>query len=81
MLVNFAAGLLSKSMLVTLPVTLLILDWWPLRRMTAAGPLGLAGPAGGRAAGDLPRRTLRELVIEKLPMLALAAASAERGGS
>jgi Flp pilus assembly protein TadD len=76
LLVNFAAGLLSKSMLVTLPVALLILDWWPLRRVTEAGPLGIAGPAGGRQTGDLPRRSFRELVIEKIPPLALSAASA-----
>jgi Flp pilus assembly protein TadD len=28
----FAAGLMSKPMLVTLPVLLLLMDWWPLRR-------------------------------------------------
>jgi tetratricopeptide (TPR) repeat protein len=28
----FALGLLAKPMLVTLPVTLLLLDWWPLAR-------------------------------------------------
>jgi tetratricopeptide (TPR) repeat protein len=28
----FAASLLSKPMLVTLPILLLLLDWWPLRR-------------------------------------------------
>ena len=31
-LVFFVAGLLSKSMVVTLPVVLLILDFWPLQR-------------------------------------------------
>src|SRR5437773_2524652 len=36
----FAAGLLSKSIVVTLPVTLLVLDVYPLRR--------LGGPAGWR---------------------------------
>jgi Tfp pilus assembly protein PilF len=30
----FACGLLSKSMLVTLPFVLLLLDYWPLRRIT-----------------------------------------------
>ncbi|MBJ6725707.1 tetratricopeptide repeat protein [Geomesophilobacter sediminis] len=29
----FAASLLAKSMSVTLPVLLLLLDWWPLRRL------------------------------------------------
>jgi protein O-mannosyl-transferase len=40
-LVLFAAGLLCKPMLVTLPCLLLLLDYWPLGRWTAA-------PAGGR---------------------------------
>ncbi len=31
-LLYFALGLMSKAMLVTLPVTLLLLDYWPLRR-------------------------------------------------
>lgn len=31
-LIFFALGLMSKSMLVTLPLLLLILDYWPLRR-------------------------------------------------
>jgi Flp pilus assembly protein TadD len=32
-LLFFALGLMSKPMLVTLPFVLLLLDWWPLRRM------------------------------------------------
>src|SRR5947208_4783609 len=32
----FAAGLMAKPMLVTLPVLLLLLDYWPLRRFNAA---------------------------------------------
>src|SRR6202034_1537392 len=30
----FALGLMSKPMLVTLPFVLLLLDYWPLRRLT-----------------------------------------------
>ena len=56
-LVLFALGLMSKPMLVTLPITLLILDWWPLNRV--------------RTAGDW-----KQLVVEKLPMFAMSAASA-----
>lgn len=33
----FAGGLMSKSMLVTFPCVLLLLDWWPLGR--SAGPI------------------------------------------
>ncbi len=33
----FALGLLAKPMLVTLPFVLLLLDYWPLRRLTDAG--------------------------------------------
>ncbi len=58
--VLFALGLLAKPMLVTLPLTLLLLDYWPLRRIVL--PL--------RARG----RDLRPL-SEKLPLLALSAAS------
>jgi len=32
-LVFFALGLMSKPMLVTLPFVMLLLDWWPLRRV------------------------------------------------
>ncbi len=55
MMLLFALGLLSKPMLVTLPCTLLLLDWWPLRR--------------------LPTVSWRRLLLEKLPLFALAAAS------
>ncbi|MGO9476350.1 MAG: tetratricopeptide repeat protein, partial [Limisphaerales bacterium] len=33
-LVFFACGLMSKPMLVTLPFVMLLLDWWPLQRVT-----------------------------------------------
>jgi len=35
MLLAFLAGLMSKSMVVTLPVVMLLLDYWPLRRFEA----------------------------------------------
>ena len=53
----FACGLLSKSMLVTLPVLLLLLDWWPLQRTDPA------------SSGFAPAR---KLLIEKLPWLAMS---------
>jgi protein O-mannosyl-transferase len=61
----YALGLMCKPMLVTLPLVLLLLDYWPLNRWQAEEPsLRLAG-------GRVPRR----MVFEKLPLLALSAAS------
>jgi protein O-mannosyl-transferase len=57
-IVLFALGLLSKPALVTLPCLLLVLDYWPLKRI---------GPPW-----QLP--VVVRLVVEKLPLLALAAA-------
>jgi protein O-mannosyl-transferase len=54
--VAFGCGLLTKSMLVTVPLVLLLLDYWPLQRM-------------------VDRQTLRKLALEKIPLLALSAAS------
>ena len=35
----FALGLMSKPMLVTLPFAMLLLDWWPLKRVSGWKPL------------------------------------------
>ena len=65
----FAVGLLAKPMLVTLPLVLLLLDYWPLGRF----------PAGNLAdddlAGSQARRRLLLLIAEKIPLLALSAVS------
>jgi protein O-mannosyl-transferase len=61
--VLFALGLMAKPMLVTLPFLLLLLDYWPL------GRIGL--PAAGGGSFPFPRR----VVVEKIPLLALAIAS------
>jgi tetratricopeptide (TPR) repeat protein len=62
-LVMLATGLalLSKPMLVTLPLLLLCIDVWPLGRLGAVGDDGRA-------------RTARDLVVEKVPLAILAAA-------
>lgn len=54
----FALGLMCKAMIVTLPAVLLLLDYWPLGRMSPAGT-------------SVP---LRRLVLEKIPLFALSAA-------
>jgi len=67
----FAAGLMAKPMVITLPFVLLLLDYWPLGRMLPVGT-GDNGEADGGTAG--PR--LKHLVLEKIPLLLLSAASA-----
>ncbi|HEX4145242.1 MAG TPA: tetratricopeptide repeat protein [Pirellulales bacterium] len=64
----FALGLMSKPMLVTLPPLLLLLDFWPLARIGAAADL----PA---SAEPLKRPGALWLVLEKLPLVLLAAAA------
>jgi tetratricopeptide (TPR) repeat protein len=70
LVVVFALGLMAKPMLVTLPLLLLLLDYWPLGRMTAA-------TAGNTAVGSgrwVRRFSVpRHLVFEKVPLLLLAA--------
>jgi len=63
------ASLMSKSTTVVLPALLLLCDYWPLRR--AAWPQRRAWE--DHDGGRYPRRTLAALIIEKLPLLAIAA--------
>lgn len=69
-LLCFALGLMSKPMLVTLPFVLLLLDYWPLQRLTLAFSHSSSTPALQHSS-TLPLR----LILEKLPFIALAAAS------
>jgi Flp pilus assembly protein TadD len=65
LLVLYVAALLSKAIVVTLPFALLLLDVWPLRRVTLNE---IVHPV--RATGRSP---LRALLLEKLPLLLAAA--------
>lgn len=63
-LILFALGLAAKSMLVTLPCVLLLLDFWPLRRISLE-----------QSFGELIRRKQTWLlVLEKIPFLVLSVA-------
>lgn len=68
----FALGLMAKPMLVTLPFVLLLLDYWPLRRLELPFLRRIeASNADAWSVGNpLPR-----LLLEKLPFLLLALAS------
>lgn len=72
MLLFVALGLMAKPMLVMLPFVLLLLDVWPLRRVELGG--AARGPKGSASHPNQLSIWLR-LVREKLPLLALAAAS------
>ena len=58
-LLCFLLGLMSKPILVTLPIVLLLLDYWPLVRFDAVG--------------DQKKKQVR-LVLEKVPLVLLALA-------
>ncbi|HEY5973180.1 MAG TPA: tetratricopeptide repeat protein [Geobacteraceae bacterium] len=72
-LLAFAAGLLAKPMLVTLPFVLLLLDYWPLGRFGTARPASTPG----LQTCHLTEKTVPafRLLLEKLPFLALTVAS------
>jgi hypothetical protein len=62
----FALGLAAKPMIVTLPFALLLLDYWPLRRVQLAKSV---------EHPSIQQRSWTWLVLEKVPLLALSAAS------
>src|SRR6266699_3442089 len=68
----FAAGLMSKPMLVSAPVVLLFLDYWPLGRLEQ--PSSTKGKAK-ILKSDHQRRVIRRLFLEKIPLLVLSAGS------
>jgi tetratricopeptide (TPR) repeat protein len=73
---SLALGLMAKPMLVTLPLILLLLDYWPLGRFHA-NDQSEKGRSKLRARGNWRRyvpTTLR-LVREKIPLLGLVVAS------
>ena len=57
----FALGLMSKPMLVTLPLILLLLDYWPLKRFGAKGL-------------EFNAAQSKKLLVEKVPLFALSIA-------
>jgi protein O-mannosyl-transferase len=74
-----AFGLMSKSMLVTLPFVLLLLDYWPLNRISdvpfSHGPMARAGLDPPPERRYSPAATWLKLFMEKIPLLALATVS------
>jgi Flp pilus assembly protein TadD len=66
----FAAGLMSKPMLVSAPIVLVLLDYWPLRRFEQ---LSLIDEKAKNPRTGNQRRAMGFLLVEKIPLLALSA--------
>jgi protein O-mannosyl-transferase len=66
----YALGLMSKPHVITFPFALLLLDYWPLRRLSPEDA------EGGLSAAQTRSHTFWSLLCEKLPWIALSAASA-----
>ncbi len=73
----FAFGLLAKPILVTLPPLLLLLDYWPLGRLlpVAQAVAALIPRQADAARKPQPATSPWGLVVEKLPLVALALAA------
>jgi protein O-mannosyl-transferase len=74
-----ALGLMAKPTLVTLPCVMLLLDFWPLRRLAGWPRTAAQSAAEHQSAVRQPPwaspNSLGWLLLEKLPLLALSAAS------
>jgi protein O-mannosyl-transferase len=70
--VLFAAGLMSKPMLVSAPIILLLLDYWPLRRFEQSSAISGKTKV---SESDKQRRKIRRIYVEKIPLFVLSAAA------
>jgi len=74
----YVLALMSKAQVITFPFALLLLDYWPLRRMEFPEEKGGEGdwPAAPVLRASSLRTSWWNLITEKLPWLALSVASA-----
>jgi tetratricopeptide (TPR) repeat protein len=71
MFICFALGLMSKPMLLTLPFSLLLLDYWPLNRTV----IDKQNETDVSPSSKVEKATLRFLILEKIPLFILTAIS------
>jgi protein O-mannosyl-transferase len=71
-LAAYLGALMCKPVVVVLPLLLLLLDLWPLRRLAPPAAPG----DSSRATPKRPERRLGALLLEKVPFFALSAAFA-----
>jgi len=77
----FAFGLMAKPQIITLPFALLLLDYWPLARDRGNRDQECLSADAGSSLGtrhSVPRTSIlwQRLIVEKIPLLGLSAASA-----
>jgi len=73
----YVLALMAKPQVITFPFALLLLDYWPLRRLAGASDSAPTELAGKELAGAPSQsRSFFNLVVEKIPWFALSAASA-----
>ncbi len=71
-LIAFSLGLMAKSMLVTLPFVLLLMDFWPLERFSRRQPpdsMIISNQVQSISTGH--DTSIRRLIYEKIPLIAL----------
>ncbi len=66
-LLVFSLCIMTKPIVVTLPLVLLLLDYWPLKR------IGGRRTEDGRREEEGQKTSLKWLIIEKIPLLAMSA--------
>ncbi len=72
----FTFGLMSKPMLVTLPFVLLLLDFWPIGRLQfRKSILNISSTSLQTAANEDEKKSNIGLIIEKIPLFIISAAS------
>jgi len=71
----FGLGLMTKPMLVTLPLVLLLLDYWPLGRTPAGMVPATVIPGESAPRLEPSRQVYWRLIKEKIPLFVLAALS------
>lgn len=74
-LLLFACGLMSKPMLVTMPLLMLLLDIWPLKRVAVGHWRAQTGEGDREAISKSPADSWRVVLLDKIPFVVLSGAS------
>jgi tetratricopeptide (TPR) repeat protein len=74
-LLLFAMGLMAKPMLVSLPLVLLLLDYWPLERIKLNIKAERENTRNNNPQGTLKKESVLRMFIEKIPFFILTVLS------